>query len=139
MILPRRLFVLSIALFILFSFGCRKKSELGELSPESNIFAPENPHTEFFIVDSIQVNAYPYVQLYYHIRYDLIPDASLISKIVIYRDGELALRLSPTQVNVYYPRDLNVYHSQTYAYTFAFEEADGTLSFFSNPHYVHVP
>ncbi|MCW3072144.1 MAG: hypothetical protein JWO44_2034 [Bacteroidetes bacterium] len=139
MMLLRKFFALTALLTFLLTGGCTKKSELGELSPESNVFAPENPHTEFFIVDSVQVNAYPYVQLYYHIRYDLIPDASAISKIVIYRDGALKLRLSPTQVNVYYPRDLDVYHSNTYSYTFAFEEADGTLSDFSSPHYVHVP
>lgn len=127
------------ALIPLFTIvSCKEKSELGDLSPSSNVFAPEN-HTVFFEVDSVERNNYPYIQLYYHVRYDLIPDSSLISKIIIFRDGELKFRMSPTQSNVLHPRDFDVSHGAGYYYSFAFEEKDGTLSSFSEPYYVYFP
>jgi hypothetical protein len=139
MTLSTKISLLLLLPALLFIASCTKKSELGELDPSSNVFAPENTHTNFFEVDSVKTDPYPYVQLYYHIRYDLIPDATAISKIIIYRNGTLVLRLSPTQVNAFYPRDLGVDRYNTYSYTFAFEEADGSLSRFTDPFYVHVP
>lgn len=125
-------------LLLILIVACQKKSELDDLSPKSNVFAPENKN-KFFVFDSVKTNQYPYAQLFYHVRYDLMPDPSVVSKIVIYRDGVLKFRLSLTQPNVYKPTDLSVYRFTTYNYTFALEDSNGGLSFFSDQLTVYIP
>ena len=108
--------------------SCTKKSELDAL-PYNN-FIPGDT-TQFFVVDSIRGNPFPYIKLYYHIRYDQIAHPSEISKIIIYRDGIQKFVLSPAQPNVYSPTDMNVWRFTNYTYTFAFQDANGKLSRFS--------
>ena len=123
--------------------ACTKKSELGDLKKD-NVMDPENS-TDIFVLDSVRETlntAWPnsFIQLYYHVNYNLLKDQSKVSKILLYKDGGLKYTLSPTQVNAYFPTDYSVTSGQTYIYAFAIQEPNGSISKFSSPHsiYFHV-
>lgn len=116
--------------------SCNKENELGELTP-NNMEAGNG--IDVFVFDSAQANPFPYVKLFYHIKYEFVPDTSKIYKILVYRGNALVFTLSPDASNAFSPMDLGVDRFTTYYYRFALKESDNTISKLSEPHMVYVP
>ena len=138
--MKRNLFFLAVIIVSLIS--CSKESGLDALEAD-NVMEPANP-TDVFVLDSVRksvawAGAGTYLQLFYHVKYELMGDTTRISKVVIYRNGAECYRLGLHQMNTYNPKDYGVSVGHTYTYTFAFMEENETLSKLSAKHVIVFP
>lgn len=129
-------------LLILALSGCSKGTELGALE-KNNVLDPEDT-TDVFVLDSTRTKLTPtgpsfFIQLFYHIRYDLIKDTSKIYKIALYKDGALYYKLPLNHPDTYRPTDYTVAVGRYYTYTFALLEDEESASKLSAEHIVGFP